>query len=75
MTIFEFALLRAARQRMTPAELELAHQVADKADAGEPGYHEILLGMAYDALFDHTRPDLPTCCGDKSHEVLKPRLE
>lgn len=58
MTIFEFAMLRAARQRMTPAELETAQRLADKADAGEPGYAEILRSLVLEVLYDRNRKDV-----------------
>lgn len=57
MTIFEFAMLRAARQRMTPAELDTAQKLADRADAGEPGYANLLRKMVRDILFDRNRVD------------------
>lgn len=58
MTIFEFAMLRAARQRMTPAELETAQRLADRADAGESGYAEILRKMVLEVLYDRNRKDV-----------------
>lgn len=70
MTIFEYALLRAARQRMTPAQLEIAQKAADLADAGEPGAAEILRSMVNDVLFDRSRPDIP----EYEHAPMPPRL-
>ena len=50
MTIIEYALLRAARQKMTPAELELANHIVGMADRGEPEAKELLRKMVHDVL-------------------------
>jgi hypothetical protein len=57
MTIFEYALLRAARQKMTPDELGIAQRVAELAERGEPGARELLRKMVHDVLnLPHYRP-------------------
>ena len=50
MTIFEFALLRAARQKMTPAELKVADHIVSMVEAGQPGSREMLRKMVHDVL-------------------------
>lgn len=50
MTIFEYALLRAARQTMTPAELEIAQHVTELVERGEPGARELLRKMVHNVL-------------------------
>lgn len=50
MTIFEFALLRAAREKMTPEEVELAQHAAELAERGEPGARELLRKMVHEVL-------------------------
>lgn len=50
MTIVEYAMYRAACQRMTPAELEIAMKAEELAEAGEPGAREMLRKMIHDVL-------------------------
>ena len=50
MTIFEFGLYRAARQKMTPAEVEICEKAAALAEAGEPGAAEMLRKMVLEVL-------------------------
>jgi hypothetical protein len=52
MTIFQYALLRAARQMMTAEEIEVATELGKKAEAGMPGAERLLGLMINDILFD-----------------------
>lgn len=55
MTIFLYALIRAARQRMTESEVTVAMEMARIADAGEPAAADALRRMVHEVLFDRTR--------------------
>lgn len=50
MRIFEYALVEAARKKMTPAELEIAKKAAELAERGEPEAAELLRKMVHDVL-------------------------
>ena len=56
MTIFEFALLRAALQKMTPDEIDTAQGLAVAVEGGSKSAADVLWRMSYRILFDHSRP-------------------
>jgi hypothetical protein len=51
MSIFLYALLRSARQRMTEEELAIASEVAEAADQGDEEAVKMLRKMIHDVLF------------------------
>jgi hypothetical protein len=59
MTIFQYALLRAARQLMTAEEIEVATELGKQAEAGMPGAERLLGLMVQDILFDGRWPAAP----------------
>ena len=51
-SIFFYALLRSARQKMTEEELSIASEVAEAADAGNEEAVKLLRRMIHDVLFN-----------------------
>ena len=51
-SIFFYALLRSARQKMTEEELAVASEVAEAADAGNEEAVKLLRRMIHDVLFN-----------------------
>ena len=54
-SIFFWALLRSARQKMTEEELSIASEVAEAADAGNEEAVKLLRRMIHDVLFNRSR--------------------
>jgi hypothetical protein len=55
-SVFKYALLRAARQRMTVEEAEVAAKLAGMADDGSESAAEALERIVTEVLFDRNRP-------------------
>jgi hypothetical protein len=51
-SIFFYALLRSARQKMTEEELAIASEVAEAADAGNEEAVKLLRMMIHEVLFN-----------------------
>jgi hypothetical protein len=58
MTIFTYAILQAARQRMTPDEAEVAAELARLADHGNRDAADALGDMVCDVLRVRSLPSL-----------------
>lgn len=71
MTIFLFALIRAARQRMTESELTIATGLAEAADAGSSIAEDVLKRMALRILFDRNRLASPTQTVHAAHGAVE----
>lgn len=56
MTIFEYAIYRAAAQKMTPPEQERAAELAEAGDKGDLAAAWLLRRMVRDVLSDRERP-------------------
>ena len=56
MTIFEYAVIRAARQRMTEQEVKLAVEMARRAEEGSASANDTLRKMVFEVLFDDRQP-------------------
>jgi hypothetical protein len=57
MTVFQFALVRAAAKRMEPHELKAAMKLADLADDGVESAWKALERMVDEVLFDPKRQE------------------
>jgi hypothetical protein len=57
MTVFQFALVRAAAKRMEPHELQAAMKLADLADKGVESAWKALERIVDEVLFDPERKE------------------
>jgi hypothetical protein len=52
MTVFFYAMLKAAREKMTPTELEVAFELARLADQGRQSAIDALRKLVDEVLFE-----------------------
>lgn len=56
MTVFQYALLREAGDRMTADQKAIAMELAHAAEAGKRGAADALNAMMYEVLFHYRQP-------------------
>lgn len=57
MTVFQYALLREAGDRMTADQKAIAMELAHAAEAGKRGAADTLNAMMYEVLFHYRQPE------------------